>query len=105
MAIGGLLAYINLNIRKKNINNYLSAIGIFLILLLAWVISEKSLFPGWWALMPTLSAVSIIAAGPNAWVNRNVLSNKVFVFIGKISYPLYLWHWPCLAYSRMFYNS
>lgn len=55
-------------------------------------------YPGWRALVPTLGAVLIIAAGPQAWVNRRVLSVRVLVGIGLISYPLYLWHWPVLKY-------
>src|SRR5690606_19254967 len=42
-----------------------------------------------------------ISAGPQAWLNRHVLSAKPLVWIGLISYPLYLWHWPLLAYARI----
>jgi len=45
--------------------------------------------------------VAIIAAGPQAWVNRVVLSNRVAVWFGLISYPLYLWHWPLLSFARI----
>ena len=55
-------------------------------------------FPGWRALLPTAGALLLIAAGPGAWVNRWVLSRRVLVAIGLISYPLYLWHWPVLKY-------
>ena len=61
------------------------------------------MFPGFWALIPTLSAAAIIQAGPEPFVNKYILSSKLFVFIGKISYPLYLWHWPLLVFSRFFY--
>jgi hypothetical protein len=44
----------------------------------------------------------VIAAGPYALVNRFVLGNRLMVWIGLISYPLYLWHWPLLAFSRIF---
>ncbi len=55
-------------------------------------------YPGWPALLPTIGAALIIAAGPEAWVNRTVLSRGGPVFIGLISYPLYLWHWPLLSF-------
>jgi hypothetical protein len=56
-------------------------------------------FPGWLALLPVAGAVGIILAGPEAMVNRMVLSNRVVVFVGLISYPLYLWHWPLICYA------
>ena len=33
-------------------------------------------------------------AGPEAWINKKILSNKLAVWFGLISFPLYLWHWP-----------
>jgi len=58
-------------------------------------------FPGWWALLPVLGTVLLIHAGPEAWLNRRVLSQPALVFVGLISYPLYLWHWPLLSYARI----
>jgi hypothetical protein len=42
----------------------------------------------------------MIAAGPKTWISRAVLSNPAIVFVGLISYPLYLWHWPVLYFLR-----
>lgn len=58
---------------------------------------HASAFPGWWALLPTLGAFLVIAAGPQALPNRLILTNRAAVAVGLISYPLYLWHWPLLA--------
>ena len=58
-------------------------------------------FPGWWAVIPVSAAVMIIAAGPNVWFNRFVLSNRLAVWFGVISFPLYLWHWPLLSFARI----
>jgi len=51
--------------------------------------------------MPIAGAVLLIAAGPTAPVNRRLLSHPVAVWIGLISYPLYLWHWPLLSYAQI----
>jgi hypothetical protein len=51
--------------------------------------------------VPVLGAVALIGAGPGAWFNRVVLSNRVMVWFGLISYPLYLWHWPLLTFARI----
>lgn len=74
--------------------------GLVLLSAAVALLDEKSLFPGWWALLPTLGAMAIIAAGDGAWFNRWVLSNPLAVGIGVISYPLYLWHWPLLVFAR-----
>jgi peptidoglycan/LPS O-acetylase OafA/YrhL len=103
MAIGGLVAYLNLKIQSSWINSALSIGGTSAILIAVWIVSDQSLFPGFWALIPTLSAACIIQAGAEPFINKHVLSSKVFVFVGKISYPLYLWHWPLLVFSRYFY--
>jgi peptidoglycan/LPS O-acetylase OafA/YrhL len=54
-----------------------------------------------WALLPILGSFFLIFAGPTAWFNRFVLSNRVLVWIGLISFPLYLWHWPILSFMRI----
>lgn len=58
-------------------------------------------FPGWSALLPVVGAVLLIAAGPQAWVNRRILANRHLVSIGLVSYPLYLWHWPLLSFAQI----
>ncbi|MCI5157982.1 MAG: hypothetical protein D3906_05980 [Candidatus Electrothrix sp. AUS1_2] len=64
-------------------------------------ITKDFSFPGVWALLPVSAAVLIISAGPAAWINRQILSAKLVVFFGLISYPLYLWHWPLLSFARI----
>ncbi|MDE7241594.1 acyltransferase family protein [Desulfovibrio sp.] len=56
-------------------------------------------YPGFLALLPVGSAFLLIAAGPENPFNRLVLANPASVFLGKISYTLYLWHWPLLSFA------
>lgn len=87
--------------RRRVRNNLQSACGLFLILVAAIAIHKGKAFPGWWALAPVMGAFLLILAGPQAWVNRNLLANRLMVFVGVISYPLYLWHWPILSFARI----
>lgn len=107
LILGALLAYGTvhhsafLHEIKLAHRSALSVIGLALILLAALILNQKSIFPGWWALIPTIGAVFIIGVGSSAWCNRKILSNKVLVWFGLISFPLYLWHWPLLAFARL----
>ena len=65
------------------------------------LITKDNAFPGWWAVLPTVGAALLLSAGPQAVVNRIVLANPAMVAVGLISYPLYLWHWPLLAYAQV----
>ena len=108
LASGGLLA---LHLQRKArassaplspLTSNLMAAGGFLLLVLALsVITRQSRFPGFWAMLPVLGACLLIWAGPQAWLNRHVLAARPMVAIGLISYPLYLWHWPLLAFARI----
>jgi peptidoglycan/LPS O-acetylase OafA/YrhL len=62
-------------------------------------------FPGSAAILPCLGAALIIgvgARGPNS--QRAWLGHPVLVSIGLLSYSLYLWHWPVLAFARYYYG-
>lgn len=78
-----------------------SALGLALIVGSAGLIDRTMHFPGGLALLPVAGAVILIATGPHALINRTVLTNKVAVFIGLISYPLYLWHWPLISFASI----
>ena len=78
-----------------------SVAGAALLALAVTTINADRAFPGWWALLPTLGTAMLLVAGPQAWINRHVLSTRWLVLVGLISYPLYLWHWPLLAFARI----
>ena len=56
-------------------------------------------FPGYKALLPVMGTVLMIAADKNAFLNRYLLSNRLMVWFGLVSYPLYIWHWPFLSFA------
>lgn len=78
------------------------AAGFVLILMSVWVFDKTDAYPGWRALIPTLGA-ALILAGEDSWFNRAVLSLPAVRWIGRISYSLYLWHWPLLSFARVVY--
>ena len=101
-ALSWILLQDKMNLAKhKNLANLYSALGISLLVLGCTFITKFSIFPGWWALLPVFGATLIIAAGPYSWINKKILSNKILVWIGLISFPLYLWHWTLLAIWRV----
>jgi peptidoglycan/LPS O-acetylase OafA/YrhL len=76
-------------------------LGLLLITAGVFIITKSHRFPGWWALFPVIGTILLISTGGHAWFNRVILSNRVLVWIGLISYPLYLWHWPLLSFARI----
>lgn len=86
---------------KSSLANWASLFGALFMVLGVTLITKHSAFPGFWALLPVLGAILIIAAGQHAWINRAILSRRPLVWIGLISFPLYLWHWPLLSFARL----
>lgn len=85
----------------KHKRDILSLCGIATLAASVFLIGKNDIFPGKNAIPPVAGAAFLILAGPSAWVNRVVLANGVFVWMGRISFPLYLWHWPILTYVRI----
>jgi peptidoglycan/LPS O-acetylase OafA/YrhL len=79
-----------------------SWLGAALIATAAVTFDKWTLFPGYWALLPVSGAALLVAGGSaGAWVNRRILAHPVLVWIGLISYPLYLWHWPLFSFAYL----
>ena len=58
-------------------------------------------FPGFAAIIPCIATIGIIHSGLSHHSRiSKILSHSITVYIGKLSYSLYLWHWPVLAFSR-----
>ncbi|MFJ4457258.1 acyltransferase family protein [Pseudomonas sp. NPDC089392] len=98
--LGGVVA---LGLRHREIPAQLSVMFGLLgaaLLAVSFVLIDKAQFPGYWSVLPCVGAALVIAArrGP---VNR-LLSTPVLVWVGGISYSLYLWHWPVLAFIRYY---
>jgi peptidoglycan/LPS O-acetylase OafA/YrhL len=81
--------------------NLLAGVGMAAVVIALFVINERRAFPGWWALLSCAGAAALLAAGPKAWINRHILASRPFVWVGLISYPLYLWHWPILSFGNI----
>ena len=78
-------------------SNLRASVGVLLIATAAAVLDTKSAFPGWWAVLPVAGSALLLSA-PAAWFCQGLLASPAMVWVGLISYPLYLWHWPLLVF-------
>lgn len=103
LGLGAILAHEALRTQALSnlIREWLAWIGLGLIVASAVLLNSQDLFPGAWALLPTLGAAALIQSGESTWLNRQLLSRSGLVWIGLVSYPLYLWHWPLLSFARI----
>lgn len=89
------------NPEGRALRNILGWAGMGLLVATQLSFMESTAFPGFYVVPVVLAGAMLILAGPQASFNRRVLSHPVAVYIGKISYPLYLWHWPLLVFVRL----
>lgn len=107
--IGVLVADLNTKTRtvvpSPKTQQVLSVSGIALILGAIAQFNDLTPFPSWRALIPSIGAALVIISGPRSFLNANLLSRRLPINIGLISYPLYLWHWPILVFARIKFDS
>ena len=98
LALGALVATLVVRLEKLNfiIAWTLSLIGLGAVVSSGLFIRSAANFPGWISLLPTVGAALVIAGGvqPRRTFSWNLLNLPPLQYIGKISYSLYLWHWP-----------
>lgn len=113
LALGGLVAYVEIfqqkitqQIQEKSrLMNALSVMGLLIIGFSAAILNKDAAFPGWWALLPITGTGLLVLAGDKSIINRTLLSTATMKWIGKISYPLYLWHWPIISFAMILFGS
>ncbi|EFH7976459.1 acyltransferase [Escherichia coli] len=81
----------------KPLINAIGVLSLLVVVASLFLINNSMSFPGYLALIPVLFAVFFIFSGQNSFINKHLFSNWFSVYIGKISYPLYLWHWPVFS--------
>jgi peptidoglycan/LPS O-acetylase OafA/YrhL len=87
--------------RRRHLPDLAAAVGLGLVVYAGCAFYSAYPYPGWRAGVPVAGAALIIAAGPRAIPNHCLLAHPVMVYLGLISYPLYLWHWPALSFMHL----
>jgi peptidoglycan/LPS O-acetylase OafA/YrhL len=85
---------------KSVIHNIVASLGLLFVFASFFVLVKDKNFPSPSALMPALGTMALIWAD-RSFVNKKLLSNKILVFLGKVSYSWYLFHWPIMAFIRI----
>ena len=96
---GAALAWWRPVIHSSNTRSWISIAGLVALLASVALFTPDLRFPGWFAVLPVAGAVAVILAGHDATVNRAVFSQRIVVFVGLVSYPFYLWHWPLISFA------
>jgi len=82
--------------RQKN--NIIAICSFLVLIICSFYYTEETPFPGILALIPCIAGANILVLKNNTI--SDILSNKVLVYIGELSYSLYLWHWGIIALIR-----
>lgn len=105
LALGAIAAYtiINKKILISNLyTNLLSIFGFILIIFSIFFFNKKILYPSLYTLLPALGTVLIILFAEEKTFIKKLLSSKILVSIGLVSYSFYLWHQPLLAIGKIY---
>ncbi|SIR22359.1 acyltransferase family protein [Chryseobacterium sp. RU33C] len=88
----------NLDLIKRKKQNIIAVFCVVVLSVCSFVINENSNFPGILALVPCIAAAGLLSLKNN--MVSDFLGQRIPVYIGELSYSLYLWHWPVMAFIR-----
>jgi peptidoglycan/LPS O-acetylase OafA/YrhL len=103
LLLGAMLAF---NVMPKAsrplIREALAAAGVVLIAFAVFTYSDATVFPGLSALVPCAGAALVIHGRTSGGPASLLLRARPVVFVGLVSYSMYLWHWPIVVFTRYF---
>jgi peptidoglycan/LPS O-acetylase OafA/YrhL len=105
LVLGGTIARLPFFAPKRLVGEGIAVSGLALILGSAYFFSEETPFPGLLALMPVGGTALVLWVGQaqGLWTSR-LLALGPARLIGKISYSVYLWHWPIVVFYKLQYS-
>ncbi|MDR1912499.1 MAG: acyltransferase [Helicobacteraceae bacterium] len=107
LLIGSLTAVYTLRFGaplNKTISQILSAIGFLFVIFAVLYLSNEFIIPSFWSFIPTIGAALIILFANRQTLTGRLFSAKPIVFIGLLSYSLYLWHWVLFAFAKLIFG-
>ncbi len=106
LLIGSLISIYTFKKRFKfsKSDNYLSSVGLILIIISIFAYSENIQYPSIFTVLPVLGTSLIILYSGNSSLTYKILTLKPLVYLGLISFSLYLWHQPLLAFNRIYFG-
>ncbi len=106
LALGGIVALNVLPPLRARLPNELAGAAGLALVLYAAIFYQNADFPGLKAAIPCLgAALFLYAAQQGPGLAHKILSARAFVFTGLVSYSLYLWHWPIVAYYKSYFST
>jgi len=87
---------------KKIFNEFFSIVGFSLISISIIFLDSKTIFPGYIALLPSIGTVLLITFCQKNTILYKIFTTKYLIYLGLISYSLYLWHQPILAFVKFY---
>lgn len=99
LGAGALLAVWQMRRGRATSSPWLASVGVVLVVGSILLIDESMPFPGAVAIAPVLGATLLIGWSRGTWVGR-ALEFQPLLYVGAISYSLYLWHWPVIVFWR-----
>jgi len=85
---------------KLSISKALPIVGLLFIAYSVVFFDEKTAYPGFAALIPTVGAVLIVLSSASPGVVGRILSHPALLYLGSRSFSLYLWHWPVIVFAK-----
>jgi peptidoglycan/LPS O-acetylase OafA/YrhL len=73
--------------------------GVSMLVASLWLITEATIFPGLWTLLPVTGTLLLLFAGTSQNSVSRAIGTRPMVKIGDWSYSIYLWHWPFIAFA------
>lgn len=102
---GALIVFFPKNNTSARIGNLLSFCGLFLVVVSVEIYHKSLLYPGVYAILPVAGALLIIVYAIPETILYRIITLQPVIYTGKISYSLYMWHWPIWVFSKyMFIN-